>query len=146
MKPQTTFSQQIDSISQSRNLSSPELNLSPISKFQRTTDQQGLYNDSNAERTRKTTHPEIPWFLAKPRSDSLWKMNWKVLLLNGSQTRAAVDEEPSPNVSLRVNIPGNLGVRLPRVWSLCYRYPHPLADNLVPALHAIIWTWSNHQT
>ena len=34
---------------------------------------------------RKTTHPRIPWFLAKPRSDSLWKMNWKVLLLNGSQ-------------------------------------------------------------
>ena len=44
--------------------------------------------------TQKTTHPRIPWFLAIPRSDSLWEMNWKVLLLNGSQQRAAVEMSP----------------------------------------------------
>ena len=35
--------------------------------------------------------PRIPWFLAIPRSDSSWRMNWKVLVLmvwNESTSRA----------------------------------------------------------
>ena len=39
--------------------------------------------------------PEIPRFLAIPRSDSSWSTNWKVLVLNGHQLRALVDDEPS---------------------------------------------------
>ena len=56
-----------------------------------------------------------PQILTTPRSDSLWRMNWKVLMLNGHQLRALVDRRALANCKLKKSqiIPGYDSCRTP---------------------------------
>ena len=98
-----------------RNLSSLELNLSSISKFQRTTDQQGLYNDAEAEMDMKDDSSKNPMILSNTPLRFVMENELEGPAAKWFSTESCSREEPSLKVCLRVNIPGNLGVRLPRV-------------------------------
>ena len=95
-KPPTAYKtlNQYQNLPSEENLSSLELLLSSL--FSPSLDNKQMDSNSTWNGLFHFNLPEIPRFLAIPRSDSSWSTNWKVLVLNGHQLRALVERCAPP--------------------------------------------------